>query len=280
MRRMLGPFLALSISTAALPWVACDQGDAQKAQAKPAATAATPGVTQYVAEVVRRMPHDDKAYTQGLVFRGDTLFESTGRYGESSVRVLDAATGAVVRKLDLPRSVFAEGLAASGGSLVLITWKELIAYYYDPATFEVQKTVSYTGDGWGLCSDGEQLFMTSGDDQLIRRDPTTFAVLGSTRITRAGQSLGAVNELECVGDHVWANIYGSLQIVQIDKRTGNVVGELDATALVPPTIDASSLDHALNGIAFNARTGTYYLTGKLWPQMLEVKFVTAPAAGR
>ncbi len=231
------------------------------------------GITALVPEVVRRMPHDDSAYTQGLVFRGDTLFESTGRYGESTLRVLDPKTGAVVKSVKLPPGVFGEGLAATADALVQITWKEMIAYYYDPSTLEVKKTAAYDGEGWGLCSDGASLYMTSGGDQLIRRDPVSFVVLGTQAITRGGEPLGLANELECDGEFVWANVYGSTKIMKIEKTTGRVVAEVDASGILPFGVDPRNPDQVLNGIAYNTRTQTFYITGKLWPEMLEVRFV-------
>lgn len=235
-----------------------------------------PGVTRLVPEVIRRIPHDESSYTQGLVFRDGKLLESTGGYGRSSLQVIDPANGAVLRKDAIPRNIFAEGLAATETALIQLTWKELVAFYYDPVTLSVVKTVPYTGEGWGLCYDGTDLYMTSGGDQLIRRHAETFELLGTVPITRAGLPLHRVNELECVGDVIWGNVYGSDHIVQIDKQTGNVIGEVDASGVFPPGVNKSSMDHVLNGIAWNGDTDTFYITGKLWPEMLEVRFVPQP----
>jgi glutaminyl-peptide cyclotransferase len=230
------------------------------------------GLPRLEVEVLRRLPHDPNAYTQGLVFRDGYLFESTGRYGESTLRVIDPSTGAVVRQHELPATVFGEGLAATPTSLVQVTWKELIAYYYDPATLEVQKSVSYQGEGWGLCYDGTHFYMTSGGDKLIQRDGESFAPLSSVTVRTPGSAVAGVNELECVGDHVWANIYPTTHVAQIDKKTGQVLATLDLSAITPAGINARDPDYVPNGIAFSGVENTFFITGKRWPDLLEVRF--------
>jgi glutamine cyclotransferase len=234
------------------------------ANAKPSSAAA------YTVEVIRRLPHDPSAYTQGLIFRDGYLFESTGRYGRSQLRKIDPVSGSVLTSVKLENNVFAEGLAATRTHLVQLSWKEMEAYYYDPETLERRKTVAYDGEGWGLCFDGNSFYMTSGDDQLIQRNAETFAPTSSMPITLDGEPIPRANELECVGDVIWANVYLTNRILQIDKHTGVVKGEIDATSVVPAGMGRDA-DHVLNGIAWNDRTDTYYLTGKLWPVMLEVR---------
>jgi glutaminyl-peptide cyclotransferase len=232
-----------------------------------------PAIDHYVPEVIRTLPHDPTAFTQGLAFRENHLYESTGRYGASTLRVIDAHTGSVVRRLELAPNVFAEGLAFTDQYLVQLTWKEMLAYYYDPVTLTTLRTASYLGEGWGICYDGLRLYMTSGGDQLIIRDPNTFEPISTIAITQAGMPLFNVNELECVDKHIWANVYLTTRLVQIDKVTGRVIGELDASSLVPAGIQAQNPDYVLNGIAHSPETGTYFLTGKLWPAIFEVRFV-------
>jgi glutamine cyclotransferase len=232
----------------------------------------------HVAEVVRRLPHDRTAYTQGLVFHEGNLYESGGRYGESAIRVIEPASGAVLRKVDLPRTAFAEGIATTGTDLVVLTWKELVAYFLDPATLEVRRTASYKGEGWGLCFDGTHFWMTSGGDQLVQRDPETFEPLSSVTITAAGERIRGANELECDGDHVWANVYQTTRVIRIDKRSGEVLEEVELAGVVPPGVDVSDPDYVANGIAYDRVAGTFFVTGKLWPELLEVRFVPAPPA--
>lgn len=224
-------------------------------------------------EVIRVLPHDPGAYTQGLLSHQGRLYESTGTYGGSTLREVDPETGVVLRIESLSPDVFGEGLARVGDQLIQITWQEGMAYVWDLATFEVVATHRYEGSGWGLCYDGNSLFMTTGGSLLQRRDPVTFEVLERIPLSRAGEPLFQVNELECVGDHVYGNIFQSDRIVRIDKRTGQVVAELDASVLNPqsrrPIGDPEAV---LNGIAWNPDEGTFFLTGKRWPTLFEVRF--------
>jgi glutamine cyclotransferase len=136
----------------------------------------------------------------------------------------------------------------------------------------VQKRVSYQGEGWGLCFDGTHFYMTSGGDQLVQRDGESFAPLSSVTIRAPGSVVAGVNELECVGEHIWANVYPTANVAQIDKRTGQVVASLDLSAIAPAGVNVRDPDHVPNGIAFNSLQDTYFITGKRWPEMLEVRF--------
>jgi glutamine cyclotransferase len=230
------------------------------------------GLPRLEVEVLRRLPHDPNAYTQGLAFQNGYLFESTGRYGESTLRMIDLATGSVIRQHELPETAFGEGLAVTSNQLVQLTWKELSAYFYDPATLEMQKRVSYQGEGWGLCFDGTHFYMTSGGDQIVQRDAESFAPLGSVKVATPGSAVAGVNELECVGDHIWANVYPTTHAVQIDKRTGRVIATVDLKAVAPLGVNVGNPDYVPNGIAFNGATDTFFITGKRWPELLEVRF--------
>jgi glutaminyl-peptide cyclotransferase len=224
-------------------------------------------------EVLRVLPHDSTAYTQGLLFHEGRLFESTGQYGSSSLREVALETGEVVRTVPLGDSIFGEGLERVGDRLIQLTWKEGVALVYDLSTLEQVATFEYEGEGWGLCYDGESLFMTTGGSFLHRRDPRTFAVLESLQITDGGSALFQVNELACVGEHVYGNVYLTDRIVRIDKATGQVIGEVDGSSLVPPRGRPRAVDAVLNGIAHDPESGLFYLTGKLWPVVFEVRFV-------
>jgi len=230
------------------------------------------GVPQQVPEVLRVFPHDPGAYTQGLVLHEGRLFESTGQYGSSTLRELDPVTGEVLRVVDLPEEYFGEGLAMADDRLIQLTWREGVALVWDPDSFEEIGRFGYEGEGWGLCHDGESLFMTTGGSFLHRRDPITFAVLETIQILKDGRTLRQVNELACVGDHVYGNVYMTDQIVRIDKRTGQVTAEIDGSGLHPVGGRPLQVDAVLNGIAHDPATGHFYLTGKLWPSMFEVRF--------
>ncbi len=223
-------------------------------------------------EVIRTFPHDPEAYTQGLVYYDGRLFESTGLHGESTLRELDPRTGEVIRTVALDDEYFAEGLARVDSSLVQLTWTEGTAFVYDLESFELLSTFEYDTEGWGLCHDGEALYMTDGSATLYRRDPRTFAVLDTRRITRGGRALSGVNDLACVDSDLYANVLDTDIIVRIDKEAGEVLSQIDASGLVP---DGGRPDHdqaVLNGIAFDPEAETFFLTGKLWPTMFEVQF--------
>jgi glutaminyl-peptide cyclotransferase len=221
-------------------------------------------------ELIRTLRHDAGAYTQGLLLHEGRFYESTGQYGSSSLREVDPETGAVLRIHELDDAYFGEGLALVGNRLIQLTWKEGVAFIYDLATFEQVGTFDYQGEGWGLCYDGESLFMTDGGTNLYRRDPQTFQLLDSRPITLQGAPLSRVNELECVGRFIWANVYLTDLIVRIDKATGEVTTVVDAAAITAGGRPRNP-DAVLNGIAHDARTGSFYITGKLWPVMYEVR---------
>ena len=222
-------------------------------------------------KVLSVRPHDPSAYTQGLVWDHGTLYESAGLYGSSSLRQVDPLTGDVRRRLDLPPGFFAEGLAQVGNRLVQLTWKEGVAFVYDARTFERLGEHHYEGEGWGLCNDGSRLVMSDGSDRLSFRDPRTFALLGGVDVRLDGRPARQLNELECVGGAVYANVWMTDEILRIDPASGRVTAVVDAGSL----LDAADLAHAdvLNGIAYDAAKRTFLITGKLWPKLFEVVFV-------
>lgn len=237
-----------------------------------AADAAAP--TQLRAEVIASYPHDAKAFTQGLLLHDGALYESTGLYGQSTLRQVELTTGKVLRRVDLSPKLFGEGLALAGTRLVQLTWREGVAPTYDLATLAQNGQFTYDGEGWGLCFDGTQFIQTDGSQRLIFRDPTTFAVTRQIAVTMQGQPVTSLNELECVGDVVYANIWMTDRIVEIAKLNGTVRGAIDASGLLSAA-DRATLRHGaiLNGIAHDPADGTFLLTGKLWPKLLRVRFV-------
>jgi len=228
-------------------------------------------------DVVSRRTHDTGAFTQGLQLASlGRLYESTGRYGESTLRETDADSGEVLRSLALRDEWFGEGLALLDEDLIQLTWRAGIAVRRDVKTFELVDTYDYEGEGWGLCFDGERLVMSDGSDRLTFRDAGTFEATGSLAVTFEGQPLGRLNELECVEGSVWANVWGSDAIVRIDPADGRVDGLLDLRGILEPHPAASDAGAVLNGIAWNATTGTFLVTGKLWPELIEIR-VSDPA---
>jgi glutamine cyclotransferase len=225
-------------------------------------------------EVIATWPHDTAAYTQGLLLHEGMLYESTGLRGQSSLRMVDPETGEVLRQRDIPIPYFAEGLALVDDRLIQITWQEGVAFVYDLATFDLLETFNYTGEGWGLCYDGSDLYMSDGSEIITRRDPQTFEALETIRVTYNGQPVVRLNELECVDDVIFANIWFSDFIVRIDKATGQVTGVIDAQGLLPDAERAALTGGAvLNGIAYDPEADVFLITGKLWPRLFVVRLV-------
>jgi glutamine cyclotransferase len=223
--------------------------------------------------VVETYPHDRQAFTQGLLLSDGKLYESTGLYGRSSLREVDPRTGEVIRIRPLAEDLFAEGLALVGDRLIQLTWRSGRAFVYRLDTFDPLGTFRYDGEGWGICFDGSELWMSDGSSTLTVRSPDTFEVLRRVPVTEAGEPLALLNELECVGDRVYANVWLTDRIVRIEKKNGRVDGVVDATSLLTPSQRASlSRDAVLNGIAYDAERELFLVTGKLWPVLLAVRF--------
>jgi glutamine cyclotransferase len=226
--------------------------------------------------IVRTLPHDPQAFTQGLLFYDGQLYESTGLHSRSSLRRVDPESGVVERKVDLPAEVFAEGLARVGGRLIQLTWQEGRAFVWNLASMRREKEFSYEGEGWGLCFDGHHLVMSNGSETLSLRDPETFAKVNEIVVRRAGKPVRNLNELECVDGVVYANIWQDNHIARIDPRTGEVTAWIDASGLLAP--DEARRADVLNGIAYLPTTGHLLVTGKLWPKVFEVEIVSAASS--
>ncbi|WP_423930079.1 glutaminyl-peptide cyclotransferase [Candidatus Palauibacter sp.] len=222
-------------------------------------------------EILGTFPHDPAAYTQGLIFHEGHLIESTGRYGESSVRRVDVPTGEVVARVAVDSALFGEGLARVGSELFQLTWKSGRAFVYDLESFDLLREYTYEGEGWGLCFDGESLWMSDGSSALERRDPQTFEVLATVEVLRDGSPQRRLNELECVEDRIYANVYQTDLIVRIDKQTGAVLGEIDLSSVPLSARRPGDIDAVLNGIAYVPETGVFLVTGKLWPKLLALR---------
>ena len=220
--------------------------------------------------VHRTIPHDPAAFTQGLLWFDGKLYESTGRRGRSELRQLNPETGQVERRVPISRMHFGEGLARHGERLVMLTWHAERAYVFGVHGFDRLGAVTYRGEGWGLCHDGKRFVMSDGSATLTFRDSESFAVAGAVEVTAAGRPLPALNELECVDDAVYANVFGQDFLVRIDPATGQVTAWIDASGLLDPE-EADEAD-VLNGIAYDPETDRFFVTGKLWPWMFEATF--------
>lgn len=221
-------------------------------------------------EIVKEYPHDSKAFTQGLEFHDGVLWEGTGRYGTSTLRKVKLDDGVVQASTSLPREHFGEGITKVGDTLLQLTWKAGTAYRWKASDLSALQPLSYSGEGWGLCYNGKQLVMSNGTDRLSLRDPKTMKEVGYLRVRMQGERLAKkLNELECVGERIYANAWREDLVYRIEAATGDVSAVIDARALRPKVARAE----VLNGIAYLADREHFLLTGKFWPVLYEVRFV-------
>jgi glutamine cyclotransferase len=239
--------------------------------ARPTDEPPSAAVPELAWELVARWPHDAEAWTQGLQLdAAGRLYESTGLLGHSSLREVERESGRLLRSVALPDDVFAEGIAIVDDRIIQLTWKDGLAWSWKAATFEPLDTYRYSGEGWGLCFDGQRLVMSDGRDRLTFRDAATFERLGAVDLVHDLADL-RLNELECVAGEVWANAYQTDTIVRIDPASGHVTGLLDLADLrVLGGAHAEGWD-VLNGIAYDASADTYLVTGKLWSELFEIR---------
>lgn len=272
----IGPLLVVSVLLTGVVLAGCS------ASGQPGSGSATDGEAGIVApqpperlraQVLETLPHDTNAFTQGYEIAHGVLYEGTGLVGRSWVRAIDTTTGSQLARADLPPPLFGEGITVVGDSLWQLTWQNGIAIRRDADTLAEQHRVSYSGEGWGLCyqDDRQRLVMSDGSDTLTFRDPATFAETGSVEVHAAGEPVDQLNELECVGGTVYANVWQTSTILRIDPATGRVTGTIDASGLLTP----SERDDAnvLNGIAAVPGSEFFFITGKLWPKTFRVRFV-------
>ncbi len=220
--------------------------------------------------VVATYPHDRGAFTQGLVYVGGALYESTGLYGRSSVRRVDMKTGTPELIRPLAAHYFGEGLTAFGERLIQLTWRSGTAFVYRREDLKPVGEFRYATHGWGLTQDGEHLIMSDGSATLYFLDPVRFS---EVRRIQVHDNLGPVkflNELEFVGGDIFANVWRSPRILRIDADSGRVTGVIDLSALVA-RMDREPSTDVLNGIAYIPGSGRLLVTGKQWPKLYAIE---------
>jgi glutamine cyclotransferase len=221
--------------------------------------------------VVQSYPHDPGAFTQGLVFADGEFYESTGLYGESSVRRVEIATGKVLQRRAVDRQYFAEGLALVGDALVQLTWQHQLGFVYDRKTIAPRSTFTYKTEGWGLAYDVKGgLVLSDGSDALFFLDPKTHNVVRTLRVTDAGRPVTDLNELEWIEGEIWSNVWQTDRIARIDPKTGAVNAWVDLTLLWPQARRTPPAD-VLNGIAYDPAAKRIFVTGKKWPKVYEIR---------
>ncbi len=237
-----------------------------------AATApAEPGVPVYAATVVVRLPHDGTAFTEGLLFCGGTLYESTGKEGASDVRRVNLTDGNVAARGRIAPELFGEGIACWKNTLLSVTWKTGIGFRWTlPALKQTGKPFRYAGEGWGMTTDATGVVLSDGTPTLRRMDPATFAERGRIAVTLNGRPLNQLNELEYVQGRILANVWMSGFIARIDPATGKVDALIDIRPL-QAEIGNPDRDAVANGIAYDAKSDRLFVTGKYWPTLFEIK---------
>ncbi len=225
--------------------------------------------------IVHTYPHDPHAFTQGLIFVDGSLYESTGLNGQSSLRMVDLATGRNLQSQPVDSKYFAEGLTAWGATLVQLTWESHVAFVYDRFSFRVLRTFSYSGEGWGLTQDGKYLILSDGSDTLRFFDPATFRELRRVSVKDHGKPVSEINELEFIHGEIYANIWHSDRIARIAPGTGKVLGWIDLKGLLADS-ERATPEAVLNGIAYDSVHDRLFVTGKLWPKLFEIRVVPEP----
>jgi glutamine cyclotransferase len=241
------------------------------AQPTPSNTSSTTPVWTY--RIVNRYPHDPAAFTQGLVVDDGWLIEGTGLVGESSLRRVELDTGTVVARRDLPEPYFGEGVTILGDQVYQLTWQSEVAFVYDRQTFEPLMELPFSGEGWGITTDGTSLIMSDGSGTLTFRDPETFTAIRRVTVRDSAGEVDQLNELEYIDGEVWANIWKDDRIARIDPETGTVRAWIDLTGLHSDELRKEPDADVLNGIAHDPVTDRVFVTGKRWPWLFEIEVV-------
>lgn len=225
----------------------------------------------YDYRVVAEYPHSTESYTQGLQYHNGIMWEGTGQEGESHLLQTDLNTGKRTILASLSKEEFGEGITIYGERIYQLTWTSGNAYVYD-LDGNLLERKHYNGEGWGLTTDGKSLYLSDGSSTIRRIDPETLHIEESICVTLDGQPLDMINELEWVDGKIWANIYCTYAVVEIDPKSGAVIGYIDIPELHARLKDNPEAE-VLNGVAYNAENGYFYLTGKDWNRIFEVEIV-------
>jgi glutamine cyclotransferase len=225
---------------------------------------------RYGYKIVASHPHDTGAYTQGLFWHAGALCESTGEYGRSTMRRVELTTGEPALSTKLSEEFFGEGAALIGRNIYQLTWHEGKCFVYDVDTFEKTGEFNYKGQGWGLTTDGRDLYMSDGTPNITVRDPATFEIKSTLAVRREGRPVSNINEMEWIDGRIWANIYLKEEIVIIDPADGRVEGVIDFAGIASRLTVTPATD-VMNGIAYDPATGRVFVTGKNWNRLFEIE---------
>ena len=227
---------------------------------------------QYSFEVVHVFPHDTSAFTQGLAYHDGFLYEGTGEKGRSSLRKVRLETGEVLQQVNLDPEFFGEGIAIFKDQVFQLTWQSHVGFVYDLNTFRPLRRFSYPGEGWGLASDGNELFFSDGSSEIRILDAETLKETRRLKVRDGSKPVNQLNELEFVEGQIFANVWHSNRIARISPQTGEIVGWIDLTGILSP-IYRLDPEAVLNGIAYDPVHKRLFVTGKLWPSIFEIRVI-------
>ena len=224
-------------------------------------------VKNYKVQVLGSYSHDASAYTQGIFFHNGELYETTGQYGQSSIRKVDLVSGRPLNYISVDKKYFVEGSCVLDGKMYVLTWMENVCFIYDISTLKRIGQLRNPREGWGITTDGKTLIMSDGSDKIFFVDPLTFMEQKHINVTLNGKKISYINELEYIEGKIWANVYTTDTILIINPKSGVVEGVVDCRNLLPYAMRRPNTD-VLNGIAWDGKG--IYLTGKNWPKIFKV----------
>jgi glutamine cyclotransferase len=230
----------------------------------------TTAPAEYTFTVFRVFPHDTSAYTQGLAYRDGFLYEGTGRNGQSSLRKVRLETGEVIQRVNLATEFFGEGITIVKDEVFQLTWKSGVGFVYDVNDFHLLRKCSYAGEGWGLATNGRELFLSDGTSEIRVLDPETFGEKSRLKVHDGSKAVDQLNELEFVEGQIFANVWQTNRIARISPQTGEIVGWIDLTGLLS-SVYRLEPEAVLNGIAYDPVGKRLFVTGKLWPSVFEIR---------
>lgn len=254
-----------------------DDKSNQRAEESPAVAETESDVIFYSYNVLNSYPHDYDAFTQGLIWHEGQLYEGTGLRGRSSLRKVNLEDGDVSQQIALPDELFGEGITIFANKIYQLTWQANVGFVYDLESFEELTSFTYPTEGWGITHDGQQLIMSDGSTRLYFWDPETLEEIRNVEVTLRGEPVNRLNELEYIDGMVYANIWQTNFIAIIDPESGIIRGMINLEGLLQIPAGHTSPVDVLNGIAYDDENDRLFVTGKLWPQLYEIKLIEDPS---